>query len=141
MKTKKIAMGLLVAATPLLLAGCGNKKTITCEAEEDGTKTTIELKYDNKKGEFLSAKMSEEYIYADMDEDLAEYVEEYIEDACDDMDEDAGYKNCKVKTSKKGATLTVEMDVDDLNDRYEDTDLDDIIEELEDSADIECKVK
>ena len=141
MEAKKIAMGLLVAATPLLFAGCGAKKTITCVQEDDGMKTTLELKYDKNKGEFLSAKMTEEVVYDDMDEDMADLVKEYIDDACDDLEEDDGYKNCKVKTSKKGATLTVEMEVDELNEKYEDKDLDDILEELEDTDDVECKVK
>ena len=137
---KKIILGLMVCAFPFLLAGCGNKKTIVCTGDEDGVKMTVEMKYDKKKGEFLSAKETVEYKYDDMDDDLADYVKENIDDACDDMDEDAGFKNCKVKSDKKGAKLTVEMEVDKLNDKYEDKDLDDIVDDME-SDDITCKVK
>ena len=135
---KKIILGLMVCAFPFLLAGCGNKKTVKCEGEDDGVKMTIEMKYDTKKGEFISAKEVIEYKYDDMDDKVADYIKENIDDACDDDDET--YKSCKVKDSKKGATITAEIDPDKLNERYEDKDLDDIIESIE-SDDITCKVK
>ena len=138
---KKYLLGLMVCAAPFLLAGCGNKKTVTCVTEDDGIKMTIEMQYDKKKGEFTSAKMAEEFVYDDMDEDMADYIKENIEDACDDLDEDAGYKNCKVKTDKKGGKLTVEMDVEDLNEKYEDKDLEDIVEDFEKDDDMNCKIK
>ena len=69
MKAKRVAMGLLVAATPLLFAGCGAKKTITCESDEDDMKASVKLVFNEKKHEFESGTIGVVMDLSDYDKD------------------------------------------------------------------------
>lgn len=141
MERKKIALGLMVFAAPLLFTACGSKKNVTCVSDDEGVKTTIKFTYDTKKNEFSKVAMIEEFVYADMDDDQADYVKDNIDDLCESFEDQDGVKDCKVKSDKKGGKITIDMEADELNERYEDKDFEDIIDDLEEDDDVKCKVR
>ena len=138
---KKIILGLMVCAAPFLLAGCGSKKNVTCESNEDGVNQTVKFTYDKKKGEFTKASMSVVVNYKELDdEDQEEHYKDNVDEYCDMMEE-FGYENCKAKSTSKEFSLSADIDPDTLNEQYEDKDFDEIIEEMEDDDDVKCKVR
>ena len=132
MERKKIALGLMVFAAPLLFTACGSKKNVTCVSDDEGVKTTIKFTYDTKKNEFSKVAMIEEFVYADMDDDQADYVKDNIDDLCESFEDQDGVKDCKVKSDKKGGKITIDM---------EDKAFEDIIDDLEEDDDVKCKVR
>ena len=143
MKAKRVAMGLLVAATPLLFAGCGAKKTITCETDEDDMKASIKLVFNEKKHEFESGSISVTMDLSDYDDDEIDEIKDNADDFCELLEDSIGFaEDCKTKVTSKEFKADFKVDVDTLNDELdEDDELDDLVEDLEESMDVECKVK
>jgi hypothetical protein len=143
MKAKRVAMGLLVAATPLLFAGCGAKKTITCEAEEDEMKANVKLVFNEKKHEFESGSIGITMDLSDYDKDEIEEIKDNAEDFCELLEGSLGFaEDCKSKVTSKEFKADFKVDIDELNEGFEeDEDIDDIVEALEKELNAECKVK
>ena len=143
MKAKRVAMGLLVAATPLLFAGCGAKKTITCESDEDDMKASVKLVFNEKKHEFESGTIGVTMDLSDYDKDEIDEIKDQADDFCEMLEDSIGFaEDCKTKVTSKEFKADFKVATDELNDGIdEDDDLDDIVKDLEDSLDVECKVK
>ncbi len=139
---KKIVMGLLLAATPLLLAGCGAKKTITCDAEEDEMKAKIKLVYNEKKSEFESGSIAVSVDLSDMDKDEVDELKDNEDEFCELLESSLGFaEDCKSKVTSKEFKADFKVNTDTLNEEYEDKDLDEIVDDLEEAFDTECKVR
>ena len=154
---KKLLLGLLVASAPFMLAGCGDKEetkekeekkdtnlqTVTCEASEDEMTLKIELEFDKKKEEFTSGSISVVMDLSDYDEDEIEEIKDQADDFCDLLEDSIDFaEGCKSKVTSKEFKADFGVAVDTINEDFADyEDLDEYVEEMEDSMDATCKVK
>lgn len=63
---KRVKLLVLSLVAVLVLSGCGQAKTLKCEGQEDGMKTTFTSEFD-KKGKFATAEM---VMYFDVTDDM-----------------------------------------------------------------------
>ena len=98
--------------------------------------------YNEKKGEFESGSIAVTMDLSDYDKDEIDEIKDNADDFCELLESSLGFaEDCKSKVSSKEFKADFKVDVDTLNDEYEDKDLDEIVEDLEDGLDVECKVK
>ena len=153
MKKKKLMSLFVLGCGVLLLVGCGDEKkeekkstteTIKCtvKEEESGMVTTATTKfvYDKKDKALVSGSMDMSMDYSDslkdMEGDEKEQAESLIESMlggmCDSF-KDEGYKNCKSTFNNAKFNMTMDFDMDKIEDTTDgDINVDMTLEELKD---------
>ncbi len=149
---KKLLLGLLLVAVPFMLAGCekkeeksskSNTKTISCYEKSDDLDTKLELEYNEKKEEFTGGKL----IYTIYLENSTESEKENIKNGgdifCDYVQGQLSLVNddCDYKVGKKDVKVTLGINLDEINEEYEDEELEDIVDDIESHLIKNCEIK
>ena len=114
-KMKQYVLAVAVLSLPVLLTGCGNKKTLNCSVEADGEKVEANFVYDGDK--FSSGKITMEMDYekAGLSEDMIKQVKEMkmcdtmTQASADDEDLAKSFDKCTEKWSGSKLTLTITL--------------------------------
>lgn len=120
----KKSLIVFMAIMLLAMTGCGNTKTLTCTAEEDGQKTVVTMKFKDDKLTTMVQDMTLEFDN-ELEESEQTMVKSYLDLACSAYDYDG--VECKVSASAKSASIYLSIDITKLNDEAK--------EELEYSGD------
>ena len=152
---KKLLIGLLIATTPFLIAGCGNKnskknkeaeeneKTIVCNAIDDNGELTITLGYDSSKKELATGNMRYSINLSQFNEAEREAFKK--QNVCDQFTAMDLYKDCKSSNTDTNIILDMTLDVDALLKQVSEEDrkveADKLVEDLENNMSVKCIVK
>ena len=101
---KRLGLVLVGVSLLFLATGCGGKK-LSCSMEEDGQKTTVEVKYDSKDN---IETVSMEYTISF---EGLEVTDEEIDEFINEMKETAKEENYKLEATKKSDSVTIKMEV------------------------------
>lgn len=170
MKKKELMSLFALGCSALLLAGCGedtkkeeekeNEKvatteTLTCvtSAEEDGVKSesVVSFVFDKKTNKMTAGSMEVSMVYdmSDFTEEEKEQVDQFtgamFGAMCDEELE--GFKNCKYEGKDGKYSVTMDVDMEKIEEAYEgevteDMSIEDLKESFEaDDADVVCTIK
>lgn len=152
---KKIVLGLLIAITPFLLVGCGNKKSkeekekelntkvVTCTASDSNGSTSIRIEYDSSKKEMTSGNMRFSMSLAAYNDEEKEAIKKA--DLCDSFKTQDIFTNCKSEPADEEVIIDLTFNLDELRKQLSEEDkkieVDKLTEDLENSMSVECTVK